>query len=330
MFSGEIEPSNRRDKRTAQWHHIRMHDAPPPDAAHWRSEIDRLRRERHAVIIAHNYEPGEIQDLADFTGDSLELSRKAATIDAPVIVFCGVHFMAETAAILSPEKIVLLPEPRAGCPMADMVDGPSLRKMKQAHPQAHVVCYVNSSAEVKAESDICCTSANAVRVVASIPGEIIFVPDKHLGGWVARELNRELILWNGFCPTHARILPGYVQQAKKEHPEAVVFVHPESREDVIALADEVLSTGGMLRVARSSPAREFIIATEIGLLHRLRIENPDKRFYPATTNASCPNMKKITPEKIAHSLETLTPRIQVPEPISSRARLAITRMLELP
>jgi quinolinate synthase len=307
-----------------------MHDTQPKDNAHWLAEIARLRRARRAVIIAHNYQPGEIQDLADFTGDSLELSRKAAACDAPVIVFCGVHFMAETAAILSPDKTVLLPDPMAGCPMADMVDGPTLRAMKQRHPQAHVVCYVNSSAEVKAESDICCTSANAVRVVASIPGEIIFVPDKQLGGWVGRELKRELILWNGFCPTHARILPGYVRQAKQEHPGAVVFVHPESREDVIALADEVLSTGGMLRAAKSSPAREFIIATEIGLLHRLRLENPDKRFYPATPNASCPNMKKITPEKIARSLETLAPRIEVPEPIRAQARLAIARMLEIP
>jgi len=300
-----------------------------PDNGHWLAEINRLRRERQAVIIAHNYQPGEVQDLADFTGDSLELSRKAAACTAPVIVFCGVHFMAETAAILSPDKIVLLPDPLAGCPMADMVDGPGLRALKACHPQAHVVCYVNSSAEVKAESDICCTSANAVRVVASTPGEIIFVPDKHLGGWVSRQLHRELILWNGFCPTHARILPGYVQQVKQEHPDAVVFVHPESREDVIALADETLSTGGMLRAAKSSPAKEFIIATEIGLLHRLRLENPDKRFYAATPNASCPNMKKITLEKIAQALATLTPRIEVPDPIRSQARSAITRMLEL-
>ena len=308
----------------------RMHDAQPYNDAHWLAEISRLRRARQAVIIAHNYQPGEIQDLADFTGDSLELSRKAAACEAPVIVFCGVHFMAETAAILAPDKIVLLPDPMAGCPMADMVDGPSLRAKKQRHPQAHVVCYVNSSAEVKAESDICCTSANAVRVVASIPGEIIFVPDKHLGGWVGRQLKRELILWNGFCPTHARILPEYIHEAKKEHPKAVVFAHPESREDVVALADEVLSTGGMLRAAKNSPAREFIIATEVGLLHRLRIENPDKRFYPATPNASCPNMKKITPEKIARTLDTLAPRVEVPEPIRSQARRAIARMLELP
>ncbi len=307
-----------------------MSTAVPHDAARWLAEITRLRRERQAVIIAHNYQPGEIQDLADFTGDSLELSRKAAACDAPVIVFCGVHFMAETAAILAPDKIVLLPDAMAGCPMADMVDGPSLRAMKQRHPQAHVVCYVNSSAEVKAESDICCTSANAVRVVASIPGEIIFVPDKHLGGWVSRELKRELILWNGFCPTHARILPGYVRQAQLDHPEAVVFVHPESREDVIALAGEVLSTGGMLRAARSSPAKEFIIATEIGLLHRLRLENPDKRFYAATPNASCPNMKKITLENIAQSLATLAPRVDVPEPVRTQARQAIVRMLALP
>ena len=302
---------------------------PLRDARHWLDEIARLRRERRAVILAHNYQPGEIQDLADFTGDSLELSRQAAVCEAPVIVFCGVHFMAETAAILSPDKTVLLPDPRAGCPMADMIDAPGLRALRQRHPGAQVVCYVNSSAEVKAESDICCTSANAERVVASIPGEVIFVPDRHLGAWVAGRLGRELILWNGHCPTHARIQPAYVQQLREEHPQARVFVHPECRAAVAALADEVLSTGGMLRQARASAAREFIIATEVGLLHRLRAENPDKCFYPATPNATCPNMKRITPEKVARCLAELAPRVSVPEPVRTRARQAIARMLAL-
>lgn len=298
--------------------------------AQWLDEIRRLKRERQAVILAHNYQPGEIQDLADFTGDSLELSRKAAACPAPVIVFCGVYFMAETAAILSPDKTVLLPDSSAGCPMADMIDGPSLRAWKALHPQAHVVCYVNSSAEVKSESDICCTSSNAERVVASIPGEILFVPDRHLGGWVSRRLNRPLELWNGFCPTHARILPAYVKQLHAEHPEALVLAHPECREEVTALANEVLSTGGMLRFAKASSAQAFIIATEIGLLHRLRIENPGKQFFAATPNAFCPNMKKTTLEKIARALDTGSPRVQVPEPVCSMARRSIARMLELP
>jgi len=306
-----------------------MHAESNRTDAEWLDEIQRLRRERQAVILAHNYQPGEIQDLADFTGDSLELSRKAAASPAPVIVFCGVYFMAETASILSPDKTVLLPEPSAGCPMADMIDGPALRAWKALHPGASVVCYVNSSAEVKAESDICCTSSNAERVVASIPGEILFVPDRHLGGWVSRRLNRRLELWNGFCPTHARILPAYVRQIHAEHPEALILAHPECREEVTALADVVLSTGGMLRFAKVSSAQAFIIATEIGLLHRLRIENPGKQFFAATPNASCPNMKKITLEKIARSLLTLAPRIEVPEPVASRARESITRMLEI-
>lgn len=304
------------------------HTTPATDAD-WRRDIDRLRRDRRAVIIAHNYQPPEIQDLADFTGDSLELSRKAASLDAPTIVFCGVRFMAETAAILAPEKTVLLPDPASGCPMADMIDAASLRAMRQRHPAAKVVCYVNSSAEVKAESDICCTSANAAAVVASLPGEVLFVPDRNLGGWVSRQLGRELILWNGFCPTHQRIQPAYVEELKRLHPDARVFAHPECRAEVVALADEALSTGGMLRRARASDATSFIVATEIGLLHRLRAENPGKQFYPATPNACCPNMKRTTLEKVARCLETLQPRIEVAEPIRSGARRAITRMLAI-
>jgi quinolinate synthase len=295
-----------------------------------RATVDRLRRERQAVILAHNYQLPEVQDLADFTGDSLELSRQAAACTAPVIVFCGVHFMAETAAILSPDKTVLLPDIHAGCPMADMIDAPGLRALKRKHPDAKVVCYVNSSAEVKAESDICCTSGNAERVVASIPGEILFVPDRFLGTWVGQRLGRPLLLWDGFCPTHARITPADIRRAKAAHPGARVLVHPECRPEVTALADEVLSTGGMLRRARAGEAQEYIVGTEIGLLHRLRGENPGKRFHPVTDRVLCPNMKRITPEKIALALEHLAPRVQVPADVAARARVAIERMLAVP
>ncbi len=300
-----------------------------PDAAQLRAQIDGLRRERQAVILAHNYQLPEIQDLADFTGDSLELSRQAAACSAPVIVFCGVHFMAETAAILCPDRTVLLPDPEAGCPMADMIDAGALRAARQKHPKATVVCYVNSSAAVKAESDICCTSGNAERVVASIPGDVLFVPDRHLGSWVARQLGRELILWDGFCPTHARITPDQIRQRKAEYPGARVLVHPECREEVVTLADEVLSTGGMLRQVRASSAMEFIVATELGILHRLRLENPTKRFIPVTEHTICPNMKRITLAKVARSLEQNVTRVSVPEPICSRARQAVERMLRL-
>jgi quinolinate synthase len=302
---------------------------PQSDPAQLRAQIDRLRRERRAIILAHNYQLPEIQDLADFTGDSLELSRQAAACDAPVIVFCGVHFMAETAAILAPGRTVLLPDPEAGCPMADMIDAGALRAARQKHPKATVVCYVNSSAAVKAESDICCTSGNAERVVASISGDVLFVPDRHLGQWVGRRLGRELILWDGFCPTHARITPDQIRQRRAEHPEARVLVHPECREEVVALADEVLSTGGMLRHAHSSPAMTFIVATEIGILHRLQLENPAKRFIPVSAQAVCPNMKRITLAKVARSLEQNVTQVSVPEPVCSRARLAVERMLLL-
>ena len=307
-----------------------IHSSDNTPTAELRERIQRLRAEREAVILAHNYQRPEVQDIADFTGDSLELSRKAAALSARVVVFCGVHFMAETAAILSPDKTVLLPDPESGCPMADMITAEELRQMRQQHPQAAVVCYVNSSAAVKAESDVCCTSANAEQVVASLGDrEILFVPDKYLGGWVARRLGRQFILWDGFCPSHVRILPSHIQQRRQEYPNAKVLVHPECRGEVAAMADEVLSTGGMLRYVRTSDAREFIIGTEIGILHRLRQENPEKRFVHATELALCPNMKKITLEKVARSLEYMEVRIAVPEAIRQRAETAVRRMLEV-
>jgi quinolinate synthase len=295
------------------------------------TRIDALRRERRAVILAHNYQLGEVQDVADFTGDSLDLSRKAAATDAQVIVFCGVHFMAETAKILSPDKTVLLPDPESGCPMADMIDGAGLRRMKAEHPGAAAVCYVNSTAEVKAECDVCCTSANAEKVVATIPPdrEVLFVPDKYLGGHVMRRSGRKMILWPGFCPTHARILPEHVERRKRENPGALVLAHPECRAEVTALADEVLSTGGMIRTIRESPAATFVIATEVGILHRLQRENPGKTFVPVTEQAICPNMKRITLDKVLWALERMETRIEVPEDVRVRAEAALRRMLDV-
>lgn len=293
--------------------------------------IERLKRWRNAVILAHNYQLPEVQDIADFVGDSLELSRYAAAAEANVIVFCGVHFMAETASILSPEKTVLLPAIDAGCPMADMITAEQLRQLKKQHPKAVVVCYVNSSAEVKAQSDYCCTSANAVAVINSLQDaeEIIFVPDKYLGQWAASQAGRELILWNGYCPTHARILEYDIVHLKQEHPQAVAMVHPECTKPVRDAADEVLSTGGMCRFARSSQAKEFIVGTEVGILHRLQKENPEKRFYPAVDVAVCPNMKKIDLEKLLWAFQEMQPQVQVPPDIRERALRPIERMVTI-
>ncbi len=291
--------------------------------------IDELRARREAVILAHNYQLGEVQDIADYVGDSLDLARKAAATPAEVIVFCGVHFMAETAAILSPDKIVLLPAKEAGCPLADMADAERLRRMKTEHPGAAVVCYVNSSAEVKAESDICCTSANAAKVIAQIePGrDIIFLPDQYLGDYVRKVTGRQMILWPGFCPTHMRILPEHISRKKKQYPDAKVIVHPECRREVTRMADEVLSTGGMCRYARETDAPTIIVGTELGLLHRLDKENPDKRFVPATEQAVCPNMKLITLEQVPWALEEMQYRIEVPQQVRSRAEAAVQRMI---
>ncbi|MDY0058214.1 MAG: quinolinate synthase NadA [Myxococcota bacterium] len=293
--------------------------------------IAELKQQRHAVILAHNYQREEVQRIADYTGDSLELARRAARTTAEVIVFCGVTFMAETAAVLCPGRLVLLPDLRSGCPMADMIDGAQLRAWKQEHPGALVVCYVNSTAEVKAESDICCTSANAIEVVQSLPAdrEVLFVPDQYLGGHVQRQTGRSLVLWPGFCPTHQRITAEAIAARRAEYPGAPVLVHPECTPEAAAAADAVLSTGGMCRYASGSPASTLLIGTETGILFRLGQENPGKRFVPVTEDAVCPNMKRITLEKIRHALEELTHPITVPEDTAHAARAALERMLAL-
>ena len=296
-----------------------------------KAEIERLKRERRAVILAHNYCRGEVQDVADFTGDSLELARRATEVDADVIVFCGVYFMAETAAILNPGKTVLIPDPTAGCPMADMVTAAQLRELKAKHPGAAAVCYVNSTAEVKAECDICVTSGNAERVMATFPAdrEIIFVPDQHLGSHIMGLLGRKYILWPGYCPTHAALSAKSIADARAAHPGAPVLVHPECSRDVREAADERLSTGGMCRYARESAAKEIVVGTEVGILHRLRRENPEKAFYPVNDRLVCPNMKKTTLENLAESLRETKHRVTVPDDIAVRARRAVEAMLAI-
>jgi quinolinate synthase len=295
-------------------------------------KIQKLKKERNAVILVHNYQIGEVQDIADHLGDSLGLSLEAAKTKADVIVFCGVHFMAETAAIISPNKKVIMPDVNAGCPMADMITVDKLRELKAKHPKAKVVCYVNSGADIKAESDICCTSANAVKVCRSLKDakEIIFVPDKFLGHYTSTQVkDKKFILWEGFCPTHVMILPRHVEDAKARYPGAKVLVHPECRPETIALADEVLSTGGMLKYAKETDVKEIIVGTETGIIYRLRKENPDKKFYPALEQSICPNMKLTTLEKVFWSLEDLKIEIKVPKKIADKARSAIERMLEI-
>lgn len=294
------------------------------------NRIKQLKKEKNAIILSHNYQRGDVQDIADFVGDSFGLSQQAASSDADVIVFCGVDFMAESAAILSPEKTVLMPEINAQCPMAAMITPESLKLEKEKYPDAAVVCYVNTPAAVKAESDICCTSANAIKVVDSLAEkEIIFVPDRNLALYVAARTEKKIIPWNGYCPTHHLILPGDILLEKEEHPDAEVLVHPECRPDVVSLADKVLSTEGMLKYARLSASREFIIGTEIGLLHRLSKENPDKTFIPATRYAVCPNMKMITLQSIIRALEKKEHVIKVPEDTRIKAKQALDRMLEV-
>lgn len=293
--------------------------------------IKKLQKEKNAVILAHNYQMPEIQDIADYVGDSLGLSIQASQTDADVIVFCGVHFMAETAKILSPQKRVLLPDKEAGCPMADMINADQLRTLKAAHPRAKVLCYVNTSAEVKAQCDFCCTSSNAVKIAreAFLPEEeVIFVPDKYLAHYVSAQAGREFIIWKGFCPTHARILPEAILEQKRLHPTAKVIVHPECRPEVIALADKVLSTSGMGKYVNEDEAEEFIVGTEIGILHRLQKESSAKTFYRASEMAICPNMKRTTLEKVLWSLEEMTFEIEVPPDIIVAARDSIRKMLD--
>ena len=294
-------------------------------------KINRLKKERNAVILAHNYQIPEVQDLADYVGDSLGLSVQASKTRADVIVFCGVTFMAETAKILSPARTVLIPDEKAGCPMADMITADQLRDLKAQHPRAKVLCYVNTTAAVKAECDVCCTSGNAEQVVRKAflsDDEIIFAPDQYLAHYVSTRVGRDFITWKGFCPTHARILPEDILSQKARHPEAKVMVHPECTAGVTGLADEVLSTGGMLRYARETNEQVFIVGTEIGILHRLKKENPDKTFYPASERAVCPNMKLTTLEKVLWSLEEMQHEVTVPPDIMNQARKSLQRMLD--
>jgi len=294
-------------------------------------KIMSLKSEKEAVLLAHHYEPEEVQAVADFVGDSLALSRQAASAPGKRIVFCGVYFMAETAKILSPDKKVLLPEPEAGCPMADMISAEELRGFQAGFPGSVTVCYVNSSAAVKAESDVCCTSSNAVRVVESLPKDkrILFVPDKFLGGYVKSRTGRDIETWSGFCPTHARITADVVRQARKRHPDATMLVHPECRPEVIALADAALSTGQMIEYAEKSPARAFLIGTEKGILTQLGKKCPGKAFHLLSKDILCPNMKKITLEKILFSLEHDAGEVKVDDGIAKRAKKAIDAMLVL-
>lgn len=294
-------------------------------------EIKKLKSERRAVILAHNYQIPEVQDIADYIGDSLGLSIKAAQTDADVIVFCGVHFMAETAKILSPQKKVLLPDANAGCPMADMIDADQLKALKAEHPRAKVACYVNTTAAVKAECDMCCTSANAVAVIGKAmkdAEEIIFVPDQYLAAYVAEQTGRRMIMWKGYCPTHAKILPEHLLAQKERHPDAKIVAHPECRPEVTHIADKVASTEGMLVYVRDSGAEEFIVGTEEGVIHRMRKQNPGKIFYQPSKAAVCPNMKRTNLEKILWSLQDMQHEIFVPADIADKALASIRRMLD--
>jgi quinolinate synthase len=294
-------------------------------------KIEQLKKERNAAILAHNYQLDEVQDIADQTGDSLELSRAAAKSDKKVIVFCGVYFMAETASILCPDKTILIPDPQAGCPMANMITAEDVRELKKRYPKAIVVGYVNTPAEVKAELDICCTSTNAVDIISKLKSneEIIFVPDKYLADYVSKKTGRRLISWEGYCPTHVKILPEDIIKKVRQHPDAEVMVHPECRPEVIELADEVLSTGRMCAHVKKSAHKEFIIGTEVGIIHRLQKDNPGKKFYPASDHAVCPNMKRTTLEKVLWSLEELKTEVRVSDEVRRRARRAIDKMVEL-
>jgi len=292
------------------------------------TEIKRMKSERNAIILAHNYQRPEIYNVADFIGDSLELSRAAAKTDADIIVFCGVDFMAESAKLLNPEKTVLLPDREARCPMAAMVSVDALRKMKKEHPGAASMCYINTSAAVKAECDVCCTSANAVKIVNSLPNrEVIFVPDRHLGEWVQKQTKKKLILWDGYCYVHAAVNANKLDDLKKDHPKAKVLAHPETPGDALALADHVAGTEGMVKIARESDADEFIIVTENGMLERLKKEAPGKRFFAGA--GVCMNQKRITLDKVKDALLLNQHRIEIPENVAMMARRALERMLDM-
>jgi len=296
-----------------------------------KQEILKLAKEHDALILAHNYQRDEIQDIADVTGDSLALSIAASKTDKKVIVFCGVHFMAESAAVLAPDKIVLLPDQGAGCPMADMVTPEALQAMREEYPDAPVVAYVNTSAETKALSDICCTSANAVKVVNSLPdNEVILIPDRNLGNYIASHVDKTCHLWPGFCPVHDQLHLKQIQACREEHPDAVCLAHPECPPEVLEVVDHILSTGGMLEYVRNSSEKKFIIATERGILCQLRKDNPDKEFFFPEYEFICEDMKKITLEQLLTCLQTMQPQITVPEEISTAARRSLERMLAIP
>ena len=293
-----------------------------------RDKIDSLKKSLNAVIVAHNYQRPEVQDVADFVGDSLELAHRCTQVDAEVIVFCGVHFMAESAAILNSERTVLLSEADAGCPMADMIGAEDLREWKERYPNAAVVCYVNSTAAVKAQSDICCTSANGFEVVESLShDEIIFVPDQHLGHYIAAKTHKRMILYPGFCPPHQRLVPRHIKLGKELHPDAVVLVHPECSSEVIAQADRALSTSQMIRYVKQSDAKTFLIGTEEGILHRMRRESPEKTFHLLTTGLLCPDMKRTSLESVVKTMEQRRNVVKVPEDVREAAKLALDRML---
>jgi quinolinate synthase len=294
-------------------------------------QIAVLKKERNAVILAHNYQVGEVQDAADFVGDSLGLSQQAAKTNADIIVFCGVHFMAETASVLAPTKKVLIPDLDAGCSLSDMITAEALRKWKAEHPGAVVVAYVNTTAEVKAESDYCCTSSNAVKVVESIPAdkEILFVPDMYLGNFVREKTGRKIHLWPGYCGVHSRIPTERIEQLRREHPRAELLIHPECGCSTphMMKVDQMLSTEGIYNRPAVSKAPEFIVATEVGILHRLKMRYPEKVFIPASEDAICGYMKKITLEKVLWSLQDLQHEVKVPPETAAKARLAIDRMV---
>jgi quinolinate synthase len=296
-----------------------------------KEELMKLKKERNAVILAHYYQIDEIQEIADFIGDSFELSRQACDVDSDVIVFCGVRFMAESAKILNPGKTVLLPVPEAGCPLADMITGEQVRQMRNKYPDAAVVCYVNSSAEVKAESDICCTSSSAVKVIKSLQNkQIIFLPDQNLGHYASRFIpDKEFILWQGFCIVHHRINMSDMEWARKTHPDAEILVHPECRPEIVDASDFVGSTSQILKHVRESSKYEFVIGTEFGISYKLRQENPGKKFYPLKPDLTCANMKKSTFEDVVKSLKFNRYQIKVDEDIRKRAYRALERMLEV-
>ena len=297
-----------------------------------RKKIFKLKKERKAVIIVHNYQRDEIQDIADISGDSLALSQAAVRADAKVIVFCGVDFMAESASILNPDKIVLLPVKEAGCPMADMVTVERLKEERKRHPNAAVVCYVNSSAEIKAESDICCTSSNAIQIVKSLKDykEVIFIPDKNLGRYIQNNVpDKKIILWEGFCPTHIRVSKEEVSKMKELYPGAEVLAHPECNPDVLSVSDCICSTGGMFKHVKISSSKSFIIVTETGMLYGLKKANPSKDFYVPTERLVCPTMKLTTLGWVAHSLEAMEHQVKIAGEIKERSYKALERMLRV-